>query len=361
MDVSKLLSALTPEQRAELKAELNKPAGPAPAAPAKFVPPAGLSHSEHVAEKTAVAIEDEVQVDNFLSTEPSAPVVASNPFLSKPLPTTSHEIIRDEYFNTGEVNPDNPLQKPALPSAPPLPPPPAGWMPNKEPVLAKPGQPLTLADTTGPALKDEFDRARARERSAQPKSNNVIKQARANVDLSDPMVAMCPKELREPQPNGFNPYDLLNRRIREFLAQPTLKGGLSLTNRVVFEQKDRPSVSIENAVMFGFAPIVPLGRALSSGATKLYLGYAQPGPETLTEALRVVLTTLKNWALGREFVPEKEAAANVSGSMRRTDGSVITDASGRAMRPSVGQFVFKPKIYVFQPLDYTEQAAVVIA
>lgn len=359
MDMRKFVQALTPEQLTELKAALNSAAvtpqkATAPTAPAsRFVPPAGLAHNIQPDAKTAVAIEEEVQIDNFLSTDPK-PTPTQNPFLAKPLPTTSHEIIRDKYYNTGEVELG---QKPkaVTPSQPPLPPPPEGWMPNKTDVRATPGRPLTLADTTGPALKDEFARAKARERVS-----GTIKQGRAAVDLSDPMVAMCPKELREKQPDNFNPYDLINKRVREFLAQPGLPGGLALTERVLFDQKDRPSVPIENAVMFDFEPVVVLGRVLSSGATKLYVGYAQPGQESLTDALRTILTTLKNWALGKEFVAG-EAAANVGGTMKRVDGSTITDAGGRPMRAATGNFVFKPKIHVFQPLDYSEQVAVVIA
>ena len=383
LDVKKLAAGLTPEQKTELLRELQaspqgdkiqpRSAATVPAQQEKFVPPPGLEHNEQPSSKAVALIEQEIQVDNFLSTEQSAPLVdPNNPFLpaavSGPLPQNSHEIIRDKYFDTGIVDPDTMQEDVAAHAPPPLPPPPEGMGLEKRNARAEPGKPLTLADTTGPALKDEFDRDRAKMRNdtaakaaAKPPVKSVIKQARANVDLSDPMVAMCPKELREKQPDGFDPYSLINRRIREFLSQPTLKGGLALSNRVVFEQKDRPSVSIENSVMFGFEPIVVLGRALTSGATKMYVGYAQPGPEALTEALRFILTTLKNWAMGKEFIPEKEAAANVTGTMRRTDGSVITDASNRPMRPTIGQFVFKPKIHVYQPLDYTEQVAVVIA
>jgi len=269
-----------------------------------------------------------------------------------PLPRNSTEL---------DSNPANYMDG-AVPKSQPLPPPPE--FARRAPVSPRseqPNRPLTFAEQVGAARKDEV--AHEKSSAAHQRLEAALEDPERNyikADLSDPMAALCPPEMREAQPANFRPYEILANRVRQFLENPRIINAPELINRVRFDRADMPSVALEEAEAAGFKTRFVLARPLTKVSNKWFLGYVQPSPDSLTEALKALLLVLRDWSVGKEIEPAVTAAYAQRRDMVRSDGSKLTDDQGRALRPTKENVMYKPKIHIFAPFDYPEQVAVAI-
>ena len=321
------------------------------------LPKSQLSLDDEVAALTEGVIPDEQVHQGPLPPPPDAmPPVRTRmpgkrppPQDLPPLPRNSTELNSNPAnYSDGELPPEQPL-----------PPPPE--FARRAPVNPKgrEGRPLTFAEQVGAARKDEV--AHEKSSAAHQRLEEALTDPERNyvkADLSDPMAALCPPEMREAQPSNFRPYEVLASRIRQFLENPRLINAAELTTRVRFSKMDMPSIPLEEAEAAGFKMRFVLGRPLTKVSNKWFVGYVQPSPETLAAALKLVLLTLRDWSVGKEIEPAGTAAYAQRRDMVRSDGSKLTDSEGRALRPTKENVLHRPKIHIFAPFDYPEQVAV---
>lgn len=213
----------------------------------------------------------------------------------------------------------------------------------------------TFAEQTGAARRDEVQHEKAA-RMRRTQSEGDSDSVRSSANLGNPLVAMCPPELREPQPADFRPSELLRQLITAFCEHPNLQNGAAIARRVHYDMLDSPSIHVSDAEIAGLEPVFILGRQIESSATKRYCGYAAPSPDTYKEAEEKVLQLLQAWSEGKEAV-QKKAPQNVERMILKD-----TDLKGRTIttRPVIEKFHYRQTLRIFRPMDDAGQICIVV-
>jgi len=204
----------------------------------------------------------------------------------------------------------------------------------------------TMAEQVGPALKEERQRVKRMERNKTAEAVLANNPGRG----ADPMLAMCPKDEREPQPSGFSPFSLLKKIYTDFVNHPMVQDMGSLSTRVFFEVLDAPTIRTGDAELVGLEPVFILGRQIGSSSTKRMCGYAQPSPDTYQEAEERFLTVLRLWAEGREAVQR----SSVFDVVERSE-EVIQSRSA-VLQP----LHYRQTMRIFRPHDDIGQVCIVV-
>lgn len=223
----------------------------------------------------------------------------------------------------------------------------------------------TMAEATGvPARKDEqqaaaFKKATGDGRTAlftiKPQINDEKNPLPKQVKLSD-VKAECPDALKESQPSGFNPFDIVKSRINSICQSPTCKNGGDILQRFVFGIVDNPTIPVVNASAVSFNPVYVLGRHLEASPSKFFAGYIQPSDVTLANALDYLETVIQLWSDGGEFEMKGGLGSGV-----RDMNKLVEASDGTRKMPPVENYHHHPKVYVNRPFDYTGQICIVIA
>lgn len=163
-----------------------------------------------------------------------------------------------------------------------------------------------------------------------------------------PVKTHCPPEEKEVQPPGFQPFPFIRDKIDEFLNHPKNDvGAARLYNRIEFEQSDIYAIDIAEADEANLDFEFILGYPADRTRARLFVGFAEPGPETVLAALEKVFHKLTDWMEGKEAQPTKTPAANV-------------EREGGRDKPPVSKTHYKQKMYVVTPYDYPGEVAVVV-
>ena len=222
----------------------------------------------------------------------------------------------------------------------------------------------SMAEATGTAARSDERQHAALAKTGGTKTllyeivPDVTGSTKPSVGLAD-FSALCPDILREVQPAGFNPYELLRSRVNQFCQDTNNKLGPSILSRFKFSVVDHPMVNVADARYVGFKPIMVAGRCLDGSATKLILGYIQPSQASFDQVWQYLHQVLQLWNDGREFdVGTAPSAVKRSlGDPRISTG----DRPGMNVRPVADGYRHRPTVYIFRPFDFTTQVSVIIA
>lgn len=223
----------------------------------------------------------------------------------------------------------------------------------------------TMAEATGvSARKDEqqveaFKKASVDGRTAlftiKPQLNDERNPLPKQVKLAD-VKAECPDALKEPQPAGFNPFDIVKSRVNAICQSPNCKNGAEILQRFVFGIVDSPTIPVVNASAVSFNPVYVLGRHLEASPSKFFAGYVQPSDVTLSSVIDYLEKVIQLWADGGEF----EMKGGLGSGARNMD-KLVEASDGTRKMPAVENYHHHPKVYVNRPFDFTGQICIVIA
>lgn len=221
---------------------------------------------------------------------------------------------------------------------------------------ANPPKMKTFAEQAGAARHDELQQDKAR-RMRRVHSEKEAEHGKQTMDLSNPLSAMCPNELREPQPSDFRPAEQLRQFVDSFCNSPQTNQGPALIRRVHYDVVDQPTIPISDAEMAGLEPVFIAGRQIESSPTKRYCGYDCPSPDTYMEVESKVRQILEAWDAGKEAAYKKPA---IEAGKRK----VMDDTNSRGepikTRPPIDKFSYRQSIYIYRPMDDAGQICVVV-
>jgi len=214
----------------------------------------------------------------------------------------------------------------------------------------------TFAEQSGPSRHDELQQDSVRkmkrvlsEKTADDKDNQV--------DLGNPLSAMCPDALRESQPADFRPSEQLRQFVESLCNAPSTTQGAALRRRVMYSVVDQPTVHISDAELAGLEPVFLLGRQIEASPNKRYCGYDCPSLDTYIDAEAKVRQLLEAWDAGKE-AKYRKTTFDVERKVLED-----TDNKGRTIRtkPVIDKFHYRQKLYIFRPMDDAGQICIVVA